>query len=1405
MIIPSTFNASENMCFNVENFIIMYNSVNNSKFPIGNFEIKLYCIHTFINSDKNIRQLFYTNNNFLSINLNYDGKNLSLEVGLDSLIINLSYTDITTFLKVFYLNKILIDHEKKIRNNNCSKDNNNLNSNNSNNQNYFHRLISEELFKKSIAFSSRFFFKNFNITLIDNSSESYYPFAKLGINRIDLNINPDKSVKSYFSLFLSSYNYISCVWEPTIENIFVQLNYEENKMNMMKYFNINIDKMNVNISDMSLSFTLNSLNSWVKKLIEENKNYKNNENGILGNNLIDIKTSIYSSQNLTKISNNKLINKTGVDLIINYANNTYNCEPGQYLELEYINENEWDKKEFDSKQITLSVKGFNSKFNIPLERICTREHKLANPFFIISENVLNKERQIDINIYSPIIFKNKSIYKLKVNIFNNNIGNKNYLLDKNSSIGLPLNYYHPQTYFNFALYNNNNSNHTSENYSLNEIVCLHPEQSFLKNIAIDSTILLMSLSSKIPKLKTLTINCEYIIINCLPCNIGMTVNGRNYIIEKLCQHYLGFYNGNDSEISIQLSANNTTFFSKPKKLFQIMPKENGNYLKFKNSSNSETFRLSLLIKKKENKKVIIIYAESILDNKSGVDFYIKSRNMCFQIAQNLFIISSKINMKLSYFSLLNDAYNYCSKHIFLSEVMHASPNYYLDLRSNNSFKNIYHPSNNLSENQIRLIIDNSISYVTPKDYQNNKYHIISMIYRIYSTYRITNLLSTKNFIIASQNNPGEYISIDPMSQINFDFFHRGKDIPLMFSISNLENSNYNNGNNFQFTSSFYLKEDGTYTFKIKENIFNLEIRKSSIRGIIDVFVVETNIDNAKIIIDNMTNNIFNICQANYKPFNQIVRGNEKQILHVYDQNITKFYFQMGEDFYGEFDILTDIDQKRIELKNDVIMCLESNGIKMKISFYYRQILEKYEEKINNYNFKIIINEIFLSMIGDNEFKNKNLRSYERNEILLLDMINVSFDVNWQRNIGLLGKDIVNTNFTLGNLSIYNQMKNDDYKYVIVMNSTRSPSISLRNIIYHFKNDNIWKIGSFSLNLSDLRLKIDPVFIEEIMDFIKNIIYRMKIKNYKVDKIFLISENENLSESFNLNNYQNKIKEYIENYKKKGIVFHGNNFQLPQIELYFTVSRKGLEHLLINKFGCSNFFIWAAKGLTNQDNSISLEPYTIPSYIGDFTGIFKLILLRYKNSIFSEFSQIAIKGFIGNITKMIDSKVKKKVLNFINFLNDEQPSSSRNNNNDDYKKEDRKRMKRAFYGKLQFFKEFNQDDAYYFDLIPKRLNNYNMKCIFTNLIKGSENNLYVFTTNSLLMMSTNIEIYNTIYYYYIDINNILWNNNEIFIKFNQNIDGRTYCQFKVENPKVAEKVCTILKEEALRNKDNFNDI
>ena len=68
---------------------------------------------------------------------------------------------------------------------------------------------------------------------------------------------------------LNSYNYIARVWEPSIENLFIHFNYIEFSRNNVKNknFQMEIDKMNINLSDMSISFTLNSLSKWIIKLL----------------------------------------------------------------------------------------------------------------------------------------------------------------------------------------------------------------------------------------------------------------------------------------------------------------------------------------------------------------------------------------------------------------------------------------------------------------------------------------------------------------------------------------------------------------------------------------------------------------------------------------------------------------------------------------------------------------------------------------------------------------------------------------------------------------------------------------------------------------------------------------------------------------------------------------------------------------------------------------------------------------------------------------------------------------------------------------------------------------------------------------------------------------------------------
>ena len=299
-----------------------------------------------ISSNNTTRKLFFTKNEFLSVSLKYYEKNLNITVNLDTFIMNLSYTDIATFVRIYYLNKIMIEKEKKLINQNGNISIINSNQNNTSITNDFKKTKSynyvQELIEKSVLFTGIFKFKNFNITLIDNSSGSYYPFAKLELTNINLDCKQDNSITSNFNLLLSSYNYISCIWEPTIEKIKIQFSYQEDNQYKSKNFHIELDILNINISDMSISFTLSSLNNWIKKIIEEQKSFKTNEGGLINNNILDIKRSYTIPNNELKITNNKLINNTGVRIYIKYANKAYTIEPYEQIELDYINE--WDYK-----------------------------------------------------------------------------------------------------------------------------------------------------------------------------------------------------------------------------------------------------------------------------------------------------------------------------------------------------------------------------------------------------------------------------------------------------------------------------------------------------------------------------------------------------------------------------------------------------------------------------------------------------------------------------------------------------------------------------------------------------------------------------------------------------------------------------------------------------------------------------------------------------------------------------------------------------------------------------------------------------------------------------------------------------------------------------------------------------
>ena len=185
---------------------------------------------------------------------------------------------------------------------------------------------------------------------------------------------------------------------------------EQNDATKSHRFIFDIDQILINLSDMSISFTLVSLNNWIKKYILAQNAYRESTMANTGKkNLIQFQSESMIN-NLTKITNNKVINYSGMDLVFKYANNEYKIKPREEIALDY--KNIWNVKQYGPKQVTL-LYDKNTKINIPIEKIITLNHIIDKNknFFLVSDNILSKDRQMNITIYSPIIFKTQTKYK----------------------------------------------------------------------------------------------------------------------------------------------------------------------------------------------------------------------------------------------------------------------------------------------------------------------------------------------------------------------------------------------------------------------------------------------------------------------------------------------------------------------------------------------------------------------------------------------------------------------------------------------------------------------------------------------------------------------------------------------------------------------------------------------------------------------------------------------------------------------------------------------------------------------------------------------------------------------------------------------------------------------------------
>ena len=1361
--LQTSFDAKENLNLIINDFNISYNPLNNkinnhklndlsfsqNESEQTNIRAKLGYISASIISEKQSKELFHSKKEFIDIKCGLNGKLTYFDIYIGILMINISYQDIISFLKAYLLNKILIDNIKS---------ESDLKSQYKDTKGIIKTVGTIVENKKSSNIKAKIILSEIDFTFVDNSFGSYQPFLNGCLNELILKYNNKKTFEFNFNLLLFSYNYISCEWEPILENLFLKLkygfDYEGNSFS--NSINIDINELLLNLSDMAISSTMIILHHWLEQFPEDEKKYSKIK--IKNNNIIQFNDE---ANNKTKITNNIIINYSGMNLNVKYYKYEFICQPKAKLELEYINN--WNQSIFGQKKISISINenninNFNNKknrFDVFIDKLGIFEHYFDKNKYLIVENTLSKDRRINISIYSQIIMKNKTLDDLRIKFINDKLENPYILLRSNSIIGIPFQYYNNNTCFSINLINKNNLNSLSNQnknnitFHLNDFLVNDefPEQPIFQ----ENKVFYVKLINKLNNIKEILITFQYSIINCLPCEIIIENQKENksVVVKKFTQHFLDFYSDLETELAFKIKIGKEYFQSENTKYFKIGEKnesEKNIYTTFYNSRKTQFFKLSIQYNKNKNTKILIIYSESILYNCSGIDFNINSKNienrLCFDIGNKLYLMSSEIeDIEKAWIQLQNEKYT--SNRISLDDIIEGKPYYNLILLKN--------------ENKINLIIKTMMSYISIRNNPNFKENIMTMIYKIYPTYRIINLMTSKNILIREEKNKNNYIIINSLKKIDFNFFEKGKNVSLLLGLLNLDDNKCSPFIKIEITSL------GIYSYCIENILFNIEVKDSSISGIIDVYIIETNLDNAKIIIENLSNNNFTVNQEGFEKYLQFISKNDKQILKIYSQNINNFIVRNNENNKPYKFSFNSLKEEEFQKEFDNIIFIKiSNGMKMKLIIFNKSNFHKIKNNITKLNLTLKIDKILISIVADNEFKNKKLRNYERNELLLLNLSKFVIKYNLVNYSNFIDKNKVNLNIFLDNFALYNQISKYG-KFSLVCQNISSPMGYIETELFQYQKNSMSKINNFKFKMSNFKLNIDPHFIEEVINFFENILYRLEIINFNVDEIFLHR------------NIDFIVRRQLENYQKEKSICYGTNISFPEIDINFELTEIGLGKLLKEKVNCSQFFIWLGYGLVGKKQNIFLNKPYIKSHLGSFQNLIQKIVLIYKDEISSEITNIGLKGLLGQIQQFF-SKVDKT---------------------DKFCDEVRKyrmRPPRAFYGKYKYFKIYDKEDANYINILEKKYN-FNEKEDYCNELIKDENNLYLFTYFDLLILiKKNIQILHKISFSSIDKVSI--NQNEINIYLNEKgkkTNNGNIIHIKCENIVIAEKVSKILND------------
>ena len=733
-------------------------------------------------------------------------------------------------------------------------------------------------------------------------------------------------------------------------------------------------------------------------------------------------------------------------------------------------------------------------------------------------------------------------------------------------------------------------------------------------------------------------------------------------------------------------------------------------INFVNASNDKQITLQIIIKESHKNKSIIIYSENILYDKSGIGLNIfaedeNNNNYIYNIGKNIYLISSEIKLKKSNcFLCIKSVKNiFITKYLKFDDIKKMIiPGFSLNFEGK---KDIF---------SFELIIDKSVSNLFCGNDENNillkineKNENYITIYTIIPKYNIVNLTGNKN---------NECVNL--LLKNSQKYF-------LGVNIQSLEE--IKNKNNYYMFKNLY--ENYLYTICLKDNIYNIELKKSISGGYKNIFVFNNNMKYSQVIVENKTNFEIFLKQKGFEKFKQKIKQNEQQILKIYEQSNNYFSVEIDNKLY--YLNLNETGQK--QLKKNLYQLIEKDKISTKIIFFIKSfnhnIFSKSKSLMNiirpnfnnlKFNFSkdkyikinFLINHINISIISQNK--------QERKEIVLL------FINNFQCGAKLLTSKLysrykIKLNAKLSNLEAYNLLSNNNS--YICLNSS-SPLINTYSELNYEPKKNLITVFDLVNEFGDIKLNITPKFLQEMYNFVLNIYENTVLYKKKISNIFLA---KNLDTDLPLLDLQNNYY-----YRSNPLNIIINGIILSGVKIRFKLKKEGIDSLpkiikdSINYFKCFPFF------------DIGKETKAILSQIelqGPFKDI-KSLFDEIKINIITQLSTEIVIKVLHPSNNEIKDNMKNIMVGF---------DSSKLNHKVNLENSSRIKYKRLFIGKNKFFKKYNKNFSIVEQSIEK-MGNFNNKFYIDFVCNfNDEKSLIIFFEDCFVYSNENGQNIKIIYY------------------------------------------------------------